>query len=215
MPVAPPLEPPLHLPHERAHAPFSQSCEHQPYSTACAQVSPFGGGVSAQLLVLPPLLVIEPPAPLVAPLPEPPLVVVVAPPFMLELPPIELTLPPLLGPEPPLPTLPPSVPLEPLADEVPPLLVGAEPPTELPEPPNVPGTPPVEFGSASSRAPLAHAVTIAAAAPVQMVRIVALSARRWLIPFGVSSRNVAGEPRSARICSEFPDIQQIFSPIAP
>jgi hypothetical protein len=29
--VAPPLAPPLHLPQERAHAPFNQLCVHQPY----------------------------------------------------------------------------------------------------------------------------------------------------------------------------------------
>jgi hypothetical protein len=90
-PVVPPLPPrppvppvPVHVRHEAAQAPFIQGCPHQPYSTACAQVSPLGGGVSVQFWVPPaplaPLLppmpfdppLVEPPAPLLAPAPADP-----------------------------------------------------------------------------------------------------------------------------------------------
>src|SRR5262245_61700769 len=49
-----PPAPPLHRRHERAHVPCIQSAPHQPYWTACSQVSPFGGGASVHA-TLPPV----------------------------------------------------------------------------------------------------------------------------------------------------------------
>jgi len=151
LPPDPPLDqplppaPPLHRPHEAAHAPFIQACPHQPYSTAWAQVSPFGGGVSLQVW-LPP----DPPLPLLPP-------VLVDPPLLVD--------PPALL-SPPLPVDPPVVPLEPPEPTwpLPPLPVGGPPPlstvppVDIPEPekPPAPKEPPAPEEPPARVPPLAR-----------------------------------------------------------
>ena len=110
----PRLLPPLpwleHNPQDWAQAPNIQSWPHQPHSTACSQVSPLGGGSSAQSwLLVPPEEVV----PLLEVLP--PLVELVPPLFWL-VPPFVIELPPLVSAPPPLETK-----LPPLETELPPL----------------------------------------------------------------------------------------------
>ena len=115
--LVPPVPPPVHLPHERWHEVPSQLCVHQPYSTACAQVSPLLGGKSVHEDALPPVPLLVPPVPLLVP------------PLAVVLPPVPLPVPPLL------------VAVPPVVAEVPPVVVLETPPVD--ESPPFPGRPPV------------------------------------------------------------------------
>jgi hypothetical protein len=121
---------PAHLPQDCWHEVPSQLWLHQPYSTACAHVSPLFGGVSLQVT---------------AGAPPPP----TAPPFgVLEVP-ATLEVPPVLALAPPAPGLVPEE--EPAcATDVPPDVAPLPLGIEMPEPP-VPGV------SALSSAPLSQA----------------------------------------------------------